>query len=101
MAGFARNTIIDRRCVLALIGAALAPIPAQAAQYPSRPIKIIVPFGPGGSGDISARLIGKQIEAKTKQAVVVDNRPGANGISATTRQRILRWSACSDPAAAI
>ncbi|SHL09272.1 Bug family tripartite tricarboxylate transporter substrate binding protein [Bradyrhizobium lablabi] len=83
MAGSARNTIIDRRCVLALIGAALAPIPAQAAQYPSRPIKIIVPFGPGGSGDISARLIGKQIEEKTKQAVVVDNRPGANGIIGT------------------
>ena len=83
MAGAARNTIIDRRCVLALIGAALAPIPARAAQYPARPIKIIVPFGPGGSGDISARLIGKQIEEKTKQAVVVDNRPGANGIIGT------------------
>ncbi len=83
MADFARNTIIDRRSVLALIGAALVSVPAQAAQYPSRPIKIIVPFGPGGSGDISARLIGKQIEEKTKQAVVVDNRPGANGIIGT------------------
>jgi len=83
VAGFARNTLIDRRSVLALIGAALAPVRAQAAQYPSRPIKIIVPFGPGGSGDISARLIGKQIEEKTKQAVVVDNRPGANGIIGT------------------
>ena len=78
-----RNTIIDRRYVLALIGAVLAPVRAQSAQYPSRPIKIIVPFGPGGSGDISARLIGKQIEEKTKQAVVVDNRPGANGIIGT------------------
>ena len=78
-----RNTLIDRRCVLALIGAALVPVQAQAASYPSRPIKIIVPFGPGGSGDISARLIGKQIEDKTKQAVVVDNRPGANGIIGT------------------
>ena len=77
------NTAIDRRSILALIGAALVPIRAQAAQYPSRPIKIIVPFGPGGSGDISARLIGKQIEDKTKQAVVVDNRPGANGIIGT------------------
>jgi tripartite-type tricarboxylate transporter receptor subunit TctC len=83
VAGLIPNTNVDRRAVLALIGAALAPVPAQAAQYPSRPIKIIVPFGPGGSGDISARLIGKQIEDKTRQAVVVDNRPGANGIIGT------------------
>jgi tripartite-type tricarboxylate transporter receptor subunit TctC len=83
VAGFTRNTLIDRRSVLALIAAAMAPAQSQAAQYPSRPIKIIVPFGPGGSGDISARLIGKQIEEKTKQAVVVDNRPGANGIIGT------------------
>src|SRR3954451_17720257 len=79
---FMKNNI-NRRTVLALIGGALAPLPAQAAPYPSRPIKIIVPFGPGGSGDITARLIGKQIEERTKQAVVVDNRPGANGIIGT------------------
>ena len=42
-----------------------------------------MPFGPGGSGDITARLIGKQIEERTKQAVVIDNRPGANGIIGT------------------
>src|SRR3982075_725445 len=78
-----QNTKINRRAVLALIGSALVPIQAAAAQYPSRPIRIIVPFGPGGSGDITARLIGKQIEEKTKQAVVIDNRPGANGIIGT------------------
>ena len=83
MAGLMNITSFDRRSVLALIGVALVPAQAQAAPYPSRPIKIIVPFGPGGSGDISARLIGKQIEQKTKQAVVVDNRPGANGIIGT------------------
>src|ERR1044071_6582103 len=88
-ASFKRNTgshrtgVIDRRSVLALIGAALTPSLVHASQYPSRPIKIIVPFGPGGSGDISARMIGKEIEAKTKQAVIVDNRPGANGIIGT------------------
>lgn len=78
-----QNAGINRRSVLALIGSMLAPIPARAASYPSRPIRIIVPFGPGGSGDITARLIGKQIEEKTKQAVVIDNRPGANGIIGT------------------
>jgi len=74
---------IDRRSLLALIGGALLPATASAASYPSRPIRIIVPFGPGGSGDITARLIGKQIEERTKQAVVIDNRPGANGIIGT------------------
>jgi tripartite-type tricarboxylate transporter receptor subunit TctC len=64
-------------------GAALASGHAHAAAYPSRPIKIIVPFGPGGSGDITARLIGKQIELRTRQSVVIDNRPGANGIIGT------------------
>src|ERR1700730_4612554 len=82
-----QNTKINRRAVLrsflALIGGVLAPMEARAALYPSRPIKIIVPFGPGGSGDITARLIGKQIEDRTKQSVVIDNRRGANGIIGT------------------
>ncbi len=79
------NASLSRRSVLALTAAALLPASARAENYPSRAIKIIVPFGPGGSGDITARLIGKQIEEKTKQAVVIDNRPGANGIIGTRR----------------
>jgi len=77
------TTGLTRRCMLAAIGASLLPVHARADRYPSRPIKVIVPFGPGGSGDITARLIGKQIEERTRQAVVVDNRPGANGIIGT------------------
>src|ERR1700753_159353 len=73
------NKKIDRRAVLGLAAGALAATTARADQYPSRSIRIIVPFGPGGSGDITARMIGKVIEEKTKQAVIVDNRPGANG----------------------
>src|SRR4030095_459645 len=94
VASFRRNggsrdaSVIDRRSVLALIGAALTPSLVHAAQYPSRPIKIIVPFGPGGSGDITARLIGKQIEEKTREAGVIDKppratRPAPNGIIGT------------------
>jgi tripartite-type tricarboxylate transporter receptor subunit TctC len=75
---------MNRRELLAALGGTLLmPQLAFADTYPSRPIKIIVPFGPGGSGDISARLIGKQIEDKTGQPVVVDNRAGANGIVGT------------------
>jgi tripartite-type tricarboxylate transporter receptor subunit TctC len=48
---------IDRRAVLALAAGALAATSAKADQYPSRPIRIIVPFGPGGSGDITARMV--------------------------------------------
>jgi tripartite-type tricarboxylate transporter receptor subunit TctC len=53
---------------------------AQTAPWPSKAIHITVPFAPGGSGDITARLVGKYIEDKTGQPFVVDNKPGANGI---------------------
>ena len=59
---------------------ALATFPARAGTWPERPLHIVVPFAPGGSGDISARLVGKYIEDRTGQPVVVDNKPGANGI---------------------
>lgn len=51
---------------------------AQSAR--SRPMHIIVPFAPGGSGDITGRLIGQYFGDKTGQKVVIENKPGANGI---------------------
>lgn len=56
---------------------------ANAQAYPSRPIKIVVPFGPGGSGDITARTFAQFLEAQVKQPVIVENKPGANGIIGT------------------
>lgn len=56
---------------------------ALAQVYPNKVIKIIVPFGPGGSGDITARMFGKFLEDHWKQPVVVENRVGANGIIGT------------------
>jgi tripartite-type tricarboxylate transporter receptor subunit TctC len=71
---------LSRRSLLASSLFAALPARAQSEFYPSKPVHIIVPFAPGGSGDITARLVGKYIEDKTGQPVVVDNKPGANGI---------------------
>ena len=52
---------------------------AQAAAYPSRPIKIVIPFGPGGPTEFILRLIADRLTATLGQAVVVENRPGGAG----------------------
>jgi tripartite-type tricarboxylate transporter receptor subunit TctC len=57
---------------------------AMAAQpYPTKPIRFIVPFGPGGVGDITARLAAQKMSASLGQQVIIDNRPGAGGIVAS------------------
>ena len=58
---------------------------AQGRPYPAQgqSIKIIVPFGPGGSADIIARMFGQYLEGKTNQPVVVENKPGASGMIGT------------------
>jgi tripartite-type tricarboxylate transporter receptor subunit TctC len=53
---------------------------AQAQGYPNRPIKIICSFPPGGGTDFLARLVGQKLSERWGQPVIVDNRPGANGI---------------------
>ena len=57
--------------------------PAQSAPWPSRPIRIITPQAPGGSGDVMLREFATRLSDRLGQPVVIDNRPGANGIIAT------------------
>ena len=71
---------LSRRALLALPVLAALPAAAQTETFPTKAIRIVVPFAPGGSGDITARLVGKYIEDKTGQPFVVENKPGANGI---------------------
>ena len=64
---------------VALCAGALAATQAGAQAYPAKPIRVIVPFPPGGTSDILTRLIGAEITKGWGQQVLADNRPGANG----------------------
>ena len=77
--------MIGRRlAVLAVLLAAMAPIrPSCAEDYPSRAVKIIVPFGAGGPADIAARLLSNIMQEKFGQPFVVENRTGAGGVIGT------------------
>ena len=69
-----------RRSVLLAVAAGMAvAASASAEEYPSKPIRIVVPFGPGTATDTVARVVGAEIANRTGQAVVIDNKPGAEG----------------------
>jgi tripartite-type tricarboxylate transporter receptor subunit TctC len=66
--------------IAAAFAAAIAPLSARAqSDWPNRPVKIIVPFGAGGSADTLARVVGEHLSAAFKQQFVVENRTGAGG----------------------
>ena len=68
---------------LAIAGAALPMAGAQAQAYPTKPVRIVVGFVPGGGSDFIARVVSQKIADPLGRTVVVDNRPGAGGVIAT------------------
>src|SRR5579863_1227395 len=88
--GHRRNLsmVTTRRAILSssLLGALAlaAPFEARAMTWPQRPVKFIVPFGPGAGADIGARVFAEKLQARWGQPVIVENRPGGDSLVAIT-----------------
>ena len=67
---------------VAALAGPLGTTPASA-DYPDRPVKILVPYAPGGVADVSTRMVAQKLSERLKQQFVIDNRPGAGGITAS------------------
>jgi tripartite-type tricarboxylate transporter receptor subunit TctC len=77
-----RRTLAAGLCAIALVACAAAtPASAQtdASSYPDRPVRIIVPYPPGGGADILARVVAEKMQARWNQPMVIENRSGAGG----------------------
>ena len=80
-----KRTTLFRLCALSVtaFATALAAPIASAQAWPTKPVKYVVPFSPGGVSDGVARLIAQHLSEKLGQPVVVDNKPGVSGILGT------------------
>ena len=75
-----RRSFLNGAAALSL-GASL-PLPAMAQTYPSKPVRILVPFGAGGIADITVRIVAERLGDKLGQRFVIENQPGPGGINA-------------------
>ena len=71
--------------ITVLFGCVLMSAAAAAQSFPTRPIRLIIPFPPAGITDLSARLVAEGLRVKFNQPVIVENKPGATGCSACAR----------------
>jgi tripartite-type tricarboxylate transporter receptor subunit TctC len=69
--------------LLAMAALAALSAPAAAQSWPTKPVRIVVPFGPGGPADVYARILGQELSEVLKQQFIVDNRPGAGAVIGT------------------
>jgi tripartite-type tricarboxylate transporter receptor subunit TctC len=76
-------TAYPLRAIAAALLALCAITSAPAQDYPTKPVRFVVPSAAGGSGDLLARLVGEKLSRLWGQQVVVDNKPGAGGIIGT------------------
>ena len=74
---------LNRMLASCLVFAALVPAVGAQESYPSRPIRIIVPFAPGGIADLMARMLGKAVADAVGQSVVIENKPGGGTVIGT------------------
>jgi tripartite-type tricarboxylate transporter receptor subunit TctC len=74
---------LTRRHTLAALAATVAsPWAVAQSKYPSKPVRIVVPFGAGGVADLTARAVGQKLTEQMGQSFIIDNRPGAGGVTA-------------------
>src|SRR5215510_14917217 len=68
----------------AILAAIAPPDVARAQDYPNRPVTFVVPFAPGGLSDVPARVLAAELQERIGQSIVVENKPGASGITGGT-----------------
>ncbi len=71
------------KLVFAIAALAALAAPAAAQSWPAKPVRIVVPFGPGGPADVYARVLGNELSEVLKQQFVIDNKPGAGALVGT------------------
>src|SRR6202142_4777031 len=83
MTGLKGIAFVRALAVIFLVAQALLVAPGRAQDYPAHAVRIIVPFGAGGSADVAARVLGNALQESLKQPFVIENRPGAGAVIGT------------------